>query len=317
MSSHKTHCVDLQINGYAGVDFNTDDLSAEQLHFACEKLREDGVAGILPTIITAELPKMTARLRRIAEICQEDPLVQETVWGLHIEGPFINETPGYVGAHPVRDVVPADVELMKQLIDASNGLTRLVTLAPERDPGMKTIRWLADRQILVSAGHCNPTLDELRAAIDAGLSMFTHLGNGCPLLLHRHDNIIQRVLSLGDRLTISFIADGVHIPPVALKNYLRLVGIERSVVVTDAIAAARLGPGQYTLGGQTVDIGADGIAYSEDRSHFVGSTATMPKMTTLLREQLALSDTEIAQLTSRNPRKLLGREFPVYGASDI
>ncbi len=139
--------VDLQVNGYAGVNFNADELSAEQLHFACEQLRKDGVAGILATIITAEVPKMSARLRRIADIRQRDPLVSDVVWGLHIEGPFINETPGYVGAHPRQDVRLGDVNLMKSLLDASCGLTAMVTLAPERDPGLKATRWLASRRV--------------------------------------------------------------------------------------------------------------------------------------------------------------------------
>ena len=96
MSSEPRY-VDLQINGYAGVDFNQDNLSETDLHSACERLREDGVAGVLATIITDELPQMAGRLRRLAEIRQQDPLVREVIWGLHIEGPFINETPGYVG----------------------------------------------------------------------------------------------------------------------------------------------------------------------------------------------------------------------------
>ena len=298
--------VDLQVNGYAGVDFNADDLSAEQLHLACQRLREDGVAGILATIITADLPTMASRLRRIADIRQRDRLVSDLVWGVHIEGPFINEQPGYVGAHPPRDVRPGDVDLMKALVEAGGGLVRLVTLAPERDPGLKVTRWLADRQILVSAGHCNATIEELRAAIDAGLSLFTHLGNGCPMLMHRHDNIIQRALSLRQGLTMCFIADGVHVPVAALGNYLRLAGIERSIVVSDAIAAASLGPGRYTLGGQSVDVGADLVARSADGSHFIGSTATMPRMAALLGEQLGLSNDDIQSLLLHNPRRVLG-----------
>ena len=158
---------------------------------------------------------------------EQDPLVREVIWGIHIEGPFLNETPGYVGAHPPQAVRPADVDAMKRLLEAAGGLARLVTLAPERDPGSKVVRYLARQKVLVSAGHCDPSFDELRAAIDAGLSLFTHLGNGCPMMLPRHDNIIQRVLALRDRLTIMFIADGVHVPPLALGNYLRLAGIER------------------------------------------------------------------------------------------
>jgi len=299
--------VDLQVNGYAGVDFNGDGLSAEGLHQACVRLREDGVAGVLATIITDELPRMTARLARIAAIRRQDALVRDIVWGAHVEGPFLNDAPGYRGAHPAHAVRPADIGDMNGLLDAADGLVRLVTLAPERDSGMKVIRHLADRKILVSAGHCDPSLNQLRAAIDAGLSMFTHLGNGCPMTLHRHDNIIQRALALRDRLTLCFIADGLHVPVPALGNYLRLAGCEGSIVVTDAISAARLGPGRYMLGTQTVEVGADGATRSAEGSHFAGSTATMPRMAALLREDVGLSEDEVRQLLSDNPRRLLGR----------
>ena len=299
------HFVDLQVNGYAGVDFNQDDLSAADLHQACELLREDGVAGVLATIITDELPRMTARLNRIAAICRQDPLVREVVWGIHIEGPFINEIAGYVGAHPPRAVRPADLDSAKRLLEAADGLTRLVTLAPERDPGQRVTRYLAKQQVLVSAGHCDPSLDELLAAIDAGLSLFTHLGNGCPALLPRNDNIIQRALSLRDRLMLMFIADGVHVPLPELKNYLRLAGIDRSLVVTDAISAARLGPGHYAIGGRPIEVGEDLVAHLPGSPLLMGSTATMPRMVTLLREKIGLSDDEIQRLVSHNPYHVL------------
>lgn len=303
---HAPGYVDLQVNGYAGVDFNADNVTAEQLHDSCRQLRDDGVAGILATIITDELEAMANRLRRLVALRQADPLVADVIWGFHIEGPFIHPTPGYVGAHPPQCVRLGDIERMKPLLDAAEGLTRIVTLAPECDPGMKLTRWLADRNIIVSAGHCDPNLDQLHAAIDAGLSMFTHLGNGCPMMMHRHDNIVQRVLSLRESLTLCFIADGIHIPVFALGNYLRLAGIERSIVVTDAIAAARLGPGRYTLGGQNVDVGDDLACRAADGSHFVGSTATMLRMAALLRDQLQLSMEDVDMLVIRNPRVLLG-----------
>jgi N-acetylglucosamine-6-phosphate deacetylase len=305
MNTHAGPYLDLQVNGYAGVDFNSDDLSAEAMHEACGRLAEDGVAGVLATIISAPLDLMQSRLERIATLRGADPAVRERIWGIHIEGPFLNEAPGYVGAHPPQAMLPASLGAMERLLDAAGGLTRLVTLAPERDPGLAVTRRLARQNILVAAGHCDPSLDELSAAIDAGLSVFTHLGNGCPQSLHRHDNIIQRVLALRSRLTICLIADGVHIPPFALDNYLRLVGAERAVVVTDAISAARLGPGRYTIGDQTVDVGDDLVCRSADRTHFVGSTATMPRMAALLAG-LGYTAEEIRRLTWDNPRRLLG-----------
>ncbi len=182
-----------------------------------------------------------------------------------------------------------------------------MTLAPERDPGLRVVRYLARQNILVSAGHCDPSFDELSAAIDAGLSLFTHLGNGCPLMLSRHGNIIQRVLALHDRLMICFIADGVHVPPLDLRNHLRLAGIEHAVVVTDAISAARLGPGADWLGERQVDIGEDLVAHLPGSPLLMGSTATMPQVIALLVEKLGLSDGEVRQLVSDNPRRVLAQ----------
>ena len=137
---------------------------------------------------------------------------------------------------------------MRRLLDAAGGLTRIVTLAPEQDDGFQVIRMLAKEGIVVSAGHCDPSREMLCGAIDAGLAMFTHLGNGCPVLMERHDNIIQRVLSLADRLWITFIVDGRTFPFPRAGNYLRCAGSGRAIVVTDAVAAAGMGPGRYRCG---------------------------------------------------------------------
>jgi N-acetylglucosamine-6-phosphate deacetylase len=299
------HYFDLQVNGYAGVDFNQDGLAEAALRHACARLREDGVDGVLATVITDELPRMEARLARIAAIHGQDAFVRGVVRGIHVEGPFLSPSPGYIGAHPAAWVRPADVESMQRLLDAAGGLVRLVTLAPERDPGMKVIRLLAGQDILVSAGHCDPSLDELRAGIDAGLSMFTHLGNGCPIMLHRHDNVIQRVLSIRDRLTICFIADGVHVPLMALGNYLRLTGVERTVMVTDAVAAAGREPSQRTAGSKDAQVPADRTPRAADGLHFAGSTASMPQMAALLANRLGLADDDVRRLLCDNPRRLL------------
>src|SRR2546421_12885353 len=113
---------DLQVNGYFGVDFQSDDLSADDLHRACAALRNDGVAGILATIITEDLAKMARRLARIVELRERDPLVRDVIGGIHIEGPFISPVDGYRGAHPKDAVRPADRDAMNRLLDAAGGL---------------------------------------------------------------------------------------------------------------------------------------------------------------------------------------------------
>ncbi len=297
--------VDLQVNGYADIDFNADELEAERVVAVCRRLRDDGVAGILATVITADIDAMCRRLANICRVRDAEPSVADMIWGIHIEGPFLNEAAGYIGAHPAASARPADLDAMKRLLDAAGGLTRIVTLAPERDEGNRVTRYLVEQGVRVSAGHCNPTLDDLRASIDAGLSLFTHLGNGCSAMLPRHDNIIQRVLSLADRLYIGFIADGVHVPYVALGNYLKCCG-ERAFVVTDAIRGAGLGPGEYSIGEQRVVVDENLATWSADRSHLVGSAGTMPRSAENLRNALGLDERRIQQLMVETPQMIAG-----------
>lgn len=297
---------DLQVNGYAGVDFNADELRLDEVRAACSELAEHNVVGILATVITDDVDAMSTRLANIAAACEQDELVASMIRGVHIEGPFINPETGYVGAHPKSAVRPADVDSMNRLLDAAAGLTRIVTLAPECDPELQVTEMLARRGVTVSAGHCNPTTEQLAAAIDVGLSMFTHLGNGCPLQLHRHDNIIQRALRFSDKLAIGFIADGVHVPYVALRNYLAATGLERAFVVTDAISAAGRGPGVFQLGEQQVVVDEHLATWSTDRQNLVGSASTMPAVVDRLRDELQLSDDAIRQLTYENPQKAIG-----------
>jgi N-acetylglucosamine-6-phosphate deacetylase len=298
--------LDLQVNGYAGTDFNRDGLTAEALHHACVSLREDGCDSILATFITDEVEKLEQRMSTLVRLRENDPLARSVIAGIHIEGPFINPEKGYVGAHPPQCVKPANIEDTKRLLDAAGGLTRIITLAPEKDDHFHVTEFLAENGIIVSAGHCNPSLEVLRAATEHGLKMFTHVGNGCPMLMHRHDNIIHRALTLRDKLWLCFIPDGVHIEFFALLNYLRIAGLEKTIFVTDAISAARLGPGRYTLAGWDIQIGDDLVARSPDGSHFVGSTVTIPRILMHGLQELGLSKAELTQVLDINPRKALG-----------
>ncbi len=298
---------DIQVNGYGGVDFNQDDLSPDDLHRACEALARDGVDGILATIITEDIDKMALRIRQIIRMRESDEVIRRMVAGIHVEGPFISPEAGYRGAHPADAICRADLGKAARLLKAGDGLIRLVTLAPERDASCAVTQFLRDHGVTVAAGHTDASLDQLRRAIDHGLSMMTHLGNGCPIQLPRHDNIIQRALSLREHLWLSFIADGVHVPFVALKNYLDLVGpMGRAVVTTDAMMAAGLGPGTYTLNRWTVTVGEDLAAWAPDGSHLIGSALSMPRVLTNLSDELALNAKQIAALTNTNSRMAVG-----------
>ncbi|MES2309768.1 MAG: N-acetylglucosamine-6-phosphate deacetylase [Verrucomicrobiota bacterium] len=297
---------DLQVNGYGGIDFNQDNLTAEDLQRSLQRLEADGVTGILATIITEEIGKMEGRIRRLAELRESTPLAKRMIAGIHIEGPFISPKEGYRGAHPPDAIRPAEVDLMKRLLDAGSGLVRLVTLAPEQDPSAHVTRFLATQKVTISAGHTEASMDQLKMSLDAGLEMFTHLGNGCPGLLPRHDNIIQRALFLRDQLWICLIGDGVHIPFPTLRNMLDLIGNDGKVIfTTDCISAAGLGPGRYQLARWDLVIGEDLAARSPDGSHLVGSAVSMPRVIDNLQNKVGLSLETIQKMIDVNPRKAL------------
>ena len=297
--------IDLQLNGYKGVDFNDDNLTAEALRLACQAIVTDGGQKILATVITDHLDLMVSRIKRLTNLREQNKLISDVMVGIHVEGPFISPITGFVGAHPMEHVLPATVAHAKDIVAAGNGLIRVVTLAPEHDADFKTTQWLSRQNILVSAGHCNPSVEVLSAAIDAGLSAFTHLGNGCPIDMHRHDNIINRVLAADGLRWIMIIPDGIHLPPSLVRTMIRSIGIERIIAVTDATAAGGMGVGEFSLGSQKVIVEQDGAAWASDRSHLVGSTASMGRVRDVLQNDVGLSKPEIIQITETNPAMAL------------
>jgi len=305
---------DIQINGCWGVDFNSLHLNQEQWDFANSQLTADGTQYYLPTIITDDSESMISKIDRLASLIEIQSKVSDAAEigkaisrpvGIHIEGPFISREQGYVGAHPAEHAKLANIELAKRLIDAGRGLIKLVTLAPEQDPKAELTNYLSKKGICVAAGHTNATRDQLVEALDNGLRLFTHLGNGCPPNLARHDNILNRVLSLRDRIHVSLIADGYHLPLWLLKSWIDWFGVERVSIISDAISAAGLSPGLHTLGNQNVLVGEDGVPRSEDQTHFVGSGTTLGQMNQILKSKINISDQERQRMLFANPWQLI------------
>lgn len=297
--------VDLQVNGFMGVDFNDPQLDPADIIKAARAMRADGVEAALATIITGPLDAMCTCLRKLARAIDDSAEVAQTIAGLHIEGPFISPVRGYVGAHPAECVRKDDLKALEQLMEAGGQHVRLVTLAPEMDPRSSLIRNLVKRKVFVSAGHTDASIDQLERAIDAGLQFFTHVGNACPQIMHRHDNIFQRALSLGSRLKTTFIADGWHLPSFVVKNLMQCAPLENLAVVSDAIAAAGLGPGEFQLAGRRVQVGTDRCARSPDGQHFVGAASTMADADRWLKDCVGVDDQQRQMLLYDNPRRWL------------
>ncbi len=298
--------IDLQVNGYRGVDFNDPHLQPSQIAAAARAMREDGVQAALATVITGSLDGMCACISNLRKAIEADAAVAAVLAGIHLEGPFLSPLPGFIGAHPKQHALACEPRAMERLLDAAGPWTKIVTLAPEIDLHGELTRQCVERGALVAAGHTDASLEQLERCVSAGLSLFTHLGNGCPNLLNRHDNIVYRGLRLFDRLHYSLIADGFHIPKMLFENLLHWLPLERILVVSDAIAAAGLGPGLFRLGERQVNIGMDRAARDVSGQHFVGSASTMRDADGWLAEQLQLSLQVRQQILRDNARRLLG-----------
>lgn len=266
---------DIQVNGAFGVDFNDSELTLDQFQGALLRLREVGVTQFLPTIITDDMDVMCARISKIVGFRDASTQARQMVAGVHVEGPFLSPKDGFRGTHPRKHIIEAHVASMQRLLDAGQGMVRLVTLAPEHDAKLKTVQYLVSQNVRVFAGHTDASFDCLKQAIDQGLIGFTHLGNGCPTEMHRHDNIIHRVLSLRDQLYVSLIADGVHLPVWLLQSWLKILPPEKVILTSDSMSAAGMPPGEYCIGGQPILVDADRRTRHRDHQYLAGSASTL------------------------------------------
>lgn len=295
---------DFQVNGFAGVDFQRDDLSAASLLHAVEALQADGVAGIFLTLITATEEALCARFRRIESFRASHPAVARMIHGYHLEGPWLRAEPGYCGAHPLALMCAPTLHAFDRLQAAAGGNIRLVTLAPEWPGSAEFIAELSQRGVHIALGHSNASHRDIDAAILAGARFCTHLGNGTPATLSRHDNIVQRLLAC-DELTACLIPDGIHLPPFVLQNLYRAKPAGRVLFTTDAMAAAGAPPGRYTLATLEVEVAADGIVRGPNGG-FAGSSLTPGRGVKLTAEFLRLDSPTSQRLWSQTPAAAFG-----------
>ena len=295
---------DLQINGYAGVDFNDAALTADALDHALEAMLLAGVTQCLPTLITAAEAELAERFTALDRAVAGSRLGPLMVPGYHLEGPFLSPEPGFHGCHPREAMVLPDVGLIERVTRRLRLPVRLLTVAPEREGAEAVIAWTAARGMVVAIGHSDCRADVVARAVAAGAVMSTHLGNGLPQMLPKLDNPIMAQLA-EDRLTAGFIADGVHVPVPALRAMLRAKGWARSVLVTDAVAAAAAPPGRYGFAGMAIDAAADGTVRNPAGA-LAGSALTLDRAVRNLLDWGIADLPQAVVLASENPAALLG-----------
>ena len=299
-----TGFIDLQVNGFLGVDFSDPGLTEDDFVRVCRALLAQGTAAFLPTVITSSLDTYARNLPLMASVMARDEF-QGRLLGLHLEGPFISRVPGAVGAHNPAYVRDPDVGLLAQLLDWAEGRVRLFTLAGELPGADALARFAVERGVAVSVGHSLFTTADLDRLADAGATAITHLGNGLPNMLPRHDNPLWVGLA-HDAYTVMVIADGHHLPEPVLRVAVRAKGADRLIVVSDASPVAGLPPGRYHFLDNDAILEPSGRFYNPEKQCLVGSSATMAQCMAHLAGLGELSDEALVKVGRTNPLRLIG-----------
>lgn len=292
---------DLQVNGYAGVDFNDPNLTPDQFQYATDMMRAAGVTRYLPTLITSSLEKFSSCARSILKFAQP------AVAGFHMEGPYISPIDGPRGAHPRGHTCAASVEDFKRRQDATAGQIKLVTLAPEVANALSLIEYLVETNVRAAIGHSAATCEQIQDAVKAGATLSTHLGNGCAQVLPRHPNHIWEQLAR-DELCASLIVDGFHLPPATVKTMVRAKTPPRTFLVTDATAAAGCPPGIYVLSDLEIELSADGRVAAPGSTNLAGSALAMNTAVANAVRFTGLSIDQVYPMASTLPARYLGLE---------
>jgi N-acetylglucosamine-6-phosphate deacetylase len=292
--------VDVHIHGGSGHDVMEVDPSALA---AIERgMVKHGVTSYLPTTVTAPLPDTLRSLEHLGKAIRKasNNAGRSRPLGIHLEGPFISHAKR--GVHPPQNLLPPSPETLRELYQAAGGTVSMLTIAPELDGALETIADAVSLGIHVSLGHSNATLAEGNAGIDAGACHATHTFNAMRPLDHREPGILGVTLS-DDRITADLIADGLHVAPAVIKLFLRMKGMDRAVLITDAISATGMPDGKYRLGGFEVTVTGDRCDLN---GKLAGSVLTLDRAVRNVMGFASLTLANAIRLVTLNPASLVG-----------
>ena len=298
--------IDLQINGHRGVHFSAPDLTLEKIRQATRELAAAGTVAYCPTVVTSPLENYRHNLPLFAQ-AMRDPEIGPHILGLHLEGPFISSLEGARGAHPPEHIRQPDFQLFQQFLEWSGNNIAILTVAPETKGAADLIRQVSAAGVTVSMGHHLADDDALAAAVQAGARACTHLGNGLPNTINRHQNPLWWLLACDDVWGMC-ITDGHHLPEDFIRVALRAKTLRRFIVVSDATDLAGQPPGAYDFQGHQVVLEPNGRIGFAGTPYLAGSSATMLQCMNHLASLQALSEPELWQVGFANPLQLIGRD---------
>ncbi len=296
--------IDLQVNGFVGVDFSSESLTEDGFIHAGHALIARGTAAFLPTLITSGEERLRRNLNIIANALKKDARLARHVLGLHLEGPFISKEPGAVGAHAPACVHVPDTAYFDRLFDISQGALRLLTIAAEAPEADQLAARAVSRGVAVSCGHQLASPEDLARLAEAGATALTHLGNGMPNLVHRHNNTLLAGLA-EERLKVMFIPDGHHLPRHVLKVFACAAGPDRLIATSDAAPAVGMPPGVYEVLGNKAVLEPDGLFHNPEKECLVGSSATMLECMNVLHGLRLFSLEDLLRIGFHNPLALI------------
>ena len=296
--------VDLQVNGYKGVDFSGAELAEEQFVRACGEIHDSGTTGFLATLVTSGREVYRRNLGIISKVIEGGEFAGRLL-GVHLEGPFISPVDGARGAHCAEWVCEPDVGYLKELLDWGGGHVRMLTVAAETAGSEDLARLAVEAGVTVSLGHQMAGAADIGRLVEAGARALTHLGNGVPAVLDRHENPIWAGLGV-ETLSAMIITDGHHLPDGVIKTFVRAKGVEKIIVTSDASPIAGLRPGRYETLGNEVVLAENGKLYNPATGYMVGSSATMLDCMNYLASLGFLTVEELVRMGYHNPLDLIG-----------
>lgn len=298
--------IDLQLNGFAGVDFSSPSLRPEDAVAVLPGLWRTGVTAFCPTLITNSAAALARNFRVLEQARAADRRFAEMVPCYHLEGPYLS--PGNArGVHDPGFMHAPDWDEFQRLQEAAGGSIGIVTLAPEWPGAPRFISQARQSGVIVAIGHTDGTPGDIHAAVDAGAQMSTHLGNGCGQLLDRHANPLWSQLTRED-LSASIICDTFHLPPDVVKVIFRMKGTSRTVLVTDASHVAGLPPGSYSIVGTEIELLPNGKVIKADGACLAGSALTMDRAVANFMQLSGAPLADSLAAASRVPALLLERK---------